>query len=86
MIALNGFTATENRIVELLSDGRPHRREEIHALLSDNLAALPAIQVHISNIRKKIKLRGEDILCTLVNRQIHYQHVVLLYSGNDGRT
>lgn len=81
MAGSNGrFTATEKKIIDVLSDGLPHRREELHACLPDELGDRINLNLHISNIRKKIVGRGEDIVCQLRNRRIHYRHVRMLHS------
>lgn len=77
---VNGFTPTEKRILELLSDGRPHKRQEVHACLDDDLASLKSITPHISRIRRKINTQGEEIVCVARERSYYYQHVRLLYS------
>ena len=82
----NGFTPTESRILDLLKDGLPHRREELHALLDDDLAELSAVQRHVSTIRKRLNLKGQDILCVARGYTYSYQQVRLLCSANDGRT
>ena len=82
----NGFTPTEHRMLELLSDGLRHTREELHACLFDDLAELASIQPHICRIRKRLVGRGEDILCVARNQTYFYQHVRLLCSPNDGRS
>jgi len=78
MTESNGYTRTEKKIVNLLSDGLPHTREEVHDCLWDEEAPLTAIQMHISRIRAKIRPRGEEIVCELRHRTIHYRHVRLL--------
>jgi hypothetical protein len=85
MSGVNGFTPTERRMLELLKDGKPHRREELHSCLQDDLADLSAIQPHISNIRKRIRNLGEEIVCEFYQRSLHYRHVRLLSSPYDGR-
>ncbi len=74
------FTPTQTRMLEVLSDGEPHSRQELHACLYDNdpQASLSNINNHITAIRAKIKPLGESILCVLVARQPHYRHVKLL--------
>ena len=85
--AQNGrLTPTQTRMMEVLRDGMPHDREELHACLDDNLSALTAIQPHLTYIRKVIRIRGEDVLCVLHGRRIKYQHVRVMYSPYDGRT
>jgi DNA-binding response OmpR family regulator len=73
------LTPTQRRILELLSDGAPHSRVEIHKCLWDDMGALSNIQVHISALRKIVRLDGEDILCVIFNRTVHYRHVKLLH-------
>ena len=82
----NGYTPTEKRIINLLSDGRAHSREEIHELLEDELSPLSAINYHITNLRSKVKGRGLIILCVSVRRNLRYQLVRELSSPYDGRT
>jgi DNA-binding CsgD family transcriptional regulator len=71
----NGFTKTETAILALLSDGERHTRGEIHGCLSDDLATDSAVKFHLSNIRQKLRQRGEDILCELSYRKIFYRHI-----------
>lgn len=80
----NGFTATEQRIIDLLSDGMPHTKEEIHGRLWDEMAEVRAITFHISNIRAKLRPRGQDIICEFNRRRIYYRHIRLLASSYDG--
>ena len=82
---LNGFTRTEQRMVEILEDGKRHTREELLESCRDELASMDTLYVHISNIRRKIPA-GQDILCVFRERRMHYQWVRLLHSPNDGRT
>lgn len=72
-----GYTATHRRILELLSDGKPHTRKEIHALLWDPLSKLAAIKGHISLLRKLLP-PGQAIICELIGYSINYRHVNLL--------
>ena len=74
------WTLTEKKMLDVLRDGRPHSRQELHGCLHDDLGPLRNINQHISNLRRKIRERGEMIVCELVNRRIHYRHVKLLKS------
>ena len=82
----NGFTPTERKMLSVLRDGLPHKRDELHKCLDDDMAQLSAIQPHISRIRRRLEPLGETILCVLHMRAIHYQQVRMISSGNDGRT
>jgi hypothetical protein len=76
------FTAIQQRMIAVLSDGRPHTRKELHACLWDEKAKLSSICFHLSLIRSKLRTQGQDILCEWYNKSFHYRHVRLL-SGDD---
>jgi len=82
----NGFTKIETRIMSLLSDGMPHRRDEVLDCLGDKLAELSALHAHMTRIRKKINPKGESILCVISGHRYCYQLVKLVSSSYDGRT
>jgi len=79
------FTPTEKKMLEILSDGRPHRRKELHACCGPS-SERGTVYRHVSSIRTKLKPKGENIVCVLLNRSVHYQHVRLLQSPYDGRS
>lgn len=76
----DGFTRTESDIHQLLSDGLPHSYTEIRKCLWDEMATKSVIQMHISNLRKKVQAKGMDILPQFINRVFHYRMVRLLAS------
>lgn len=80
------FTPTEQRILERLSDGRPHSVAEM-VLVVDELAAVVDLSNHVCRIRAKLLPLHQDIVCRTNGggRQFAYQHVRLLASANDGR-
>ena len=80
----NGYTPTELAILRLLSDGQAHALSELHQCLPDELSALSAVYVHVSNIRKRLRLSGQTIVCEIANRRCYYRHVVLLGNVSDG--
>lgn len=75
------FTPVERKMMRVLSDGLPHRPAELHACLNDDLAPVNAFRWHVSNLRKKLRPGGEDILCEIWNRTVHYRHVRLLVAN-----
>lgn len=81
-MAKNGFTKTQQALINLLSDGHPHTRSELHDLCGPS--SLKNVRCHLSMIRKKLP-RGEDIVCRIVNRRICYQHVRLIGSAYNGK-
>lgn len=72
------FTTTEYKLLRILSDGLPHRREELFECLPDELGPMRNVRRHLYNIRKKIERKGEDILCVFVERRICYRLVRLI--------
>lgn len=77
----NGFTKTQNAMLAVLSDGQPHTREELHKCLPDELSEMSAVRFHISNIRKVLRPKGQDIVCELKYGKIHYRHVRIISQG-----
>lgn len=78
------FTATQIKILNVLSDGMPHRFEELQACLPDDMSGIDALRTMLSRIRAKIRPRGEDIICQHLNHSHRYRHVRLLHSAADG--
>ena len=78
------FTPTQQLIMDLLSDGEPHKRAELLNAI-DPLCTPNTLQTHLSNIRKVIRPSGEDVVCELRERGIWYRRVRLLASAYDGK-
>ena len=81
------WTPTQQRLLERLSDGRPHRLDELQTLLWDDMTTKGTLAVHICNLRKRLRPRGEDIVCEIggaYNMYRYYRHVRLLASPNTG--
>ena len=73
----NHFTPTQRLLLDVLADGRPHSRKELHGCF-DVLADVKRVRDTISLMRAKLRPKGEDIVCELRRRQIWYRHVRLL--------
>ena len=69
---------TQKRILRLLQDGKPHKRDELLACLDDKLAGYRNLQPHLVGIKKVLRPTGEDILCVYLQSTFWYQHVKLL--------
>ena len=76
------YTPTEQRIIDLLSDGLPHTRADVIKCLKDHLADFNTLAVHMFNLRRKVRPCGQDILLVYRKGGYHYQYVILL-SGKD---
>ncbi len=87
------FTKTQQKILDILADGLPHLRKELWACCpsvqgmdeaSIKEFARNRTNVHLMNIRSKLRLVGQDIVCEVVNRRLSYRHVKLLRpNGSD---
>lgn len=61
MATNNGFTPTEKRIMDVLSDWKPHtQRELLNAV--DAEADNNTLAAHITNIREKLAPKARDIV------------------------
>lgn len=80
------LTPTEQRIIDLLSDGYPHHRLDLMKLLDDDMTSWKTLAVHVYNIRRKIRPTGRDVITELVNPRAHphYRLVRLLGSACNG--
>lgn len=79
------FTPLEQRLIDSLSDGKPHCQKELIKAVDDTgLMSVNQLRVYLCGLRKKLP-EGQAILSTIVNRKRSYQHVRLLNSPYDGR-
>jgi DNA-binding response OmpR family regulator len=71
------FTATEQRILKVLADGRPHTVDELLACLEDSQAELNALLIHIFRIRRKMRPHDQHIRTLLATKDYPtaYVHV-----------
>jgi hypothetical protein len=73
------WTPTQQRILDVLSDGRPHDRDELLKCLWDDLSGGGALRQQVYLIRSVLRAVGEDIVCEFGwRRTIRYRHVRLL--------
>ena len=76
-----GFTPTEQAILQVLSDGMSHSRAELQPCLRDELGSADNVKIHITNIRKKLRPKSEDIICQRVHlAEATYRHIRILAS------
>jgi DNA-binding winged helix-turn-helix (wHTH) protein len=74
-VSVADFTPTQRRILDVLADRMPHRREELHACLPDDLGALANLRFHLSQLRKVLRPHGQDIICQLYRNRLHYRQI-----------
>jgi len=72
------LTPTQRRMLDLLSDGKPHKKAELKNLLSDELSKVNTIQYHISLLRSHVRERGQEIVCDLNGLSVRYRLVELV--------
>lgn len=85
-ISLNGFSVTQMKLVEKLQDGMPHTQESLMlALDPEGYASKSTLKVHISDIRKILKKRGQNIVFRKESEGGMYQWVRNIIPHNDGR-
>jgi hypothetical protein len=74
-------TATQRRVLALLSDGMPHTKEQIRACLHDDMGSLDNVKVFIYYLRR-ILPPGQAIICENTGKGTRYRHVRLLTSAD----
>ena len=74
---MSSYTPTQQRILDLLSDGQPHPREELLECIDDELSNPHNLPNHLCLLRKRLPA-DHDIICQLLRNKIHYRHVRLL--------
>ena len=67
------LSPTEQRLMDLLSDGLPHTKKEMVPCLADPLGGETNVKTHLHNLRKKLLPRNEAVLCVIVGGRIKYQ-------------
>jgi len=78
---MDKHTPTQQRILDVLSDGCPHPMTELLVCLPDPVAnTRKNVAWHLVELRKKLRPVGQDILCQFLNRRLYYRHVRLLAS------
>jgi DNA-binding response OmpR family regulator len=81
------YTPTETKILKALSDGQYHCRYEILGLISNNEEDMELVADHITRMRRKMRPRGEDVICSKNpegRRGIYYRQVRLMASAQNG--
>lgn len=67
-------------MLDILADGEPHSRKELHACLPDELQALRMVADNIARIRKYLKTIDQNVLCVVTGTKLGlcYQRVKTL--------
>lgn len=59
------FTPTQQRMLDVLKDGKGHTLAELQACLDDELTEKKAVNVHLTYLRKKLRGLGRDVVAQL---------------------
>lgn len=71
----NSFTPTQQRIVDLLSDGDAHTLEEVRLCLLDTEADSNNVYFHINQLRQRLRARNKGIRTERINGMGYYRLV-----------
>ncbi len=71
----NGWTAIQEKLLDLLSDGISHQRSELLACIGDDLATPNALQAHLTRMRLKLRPIGNNVVCEIHDSRIYYRLV-----------
>lgn len=83
-MSVNGFTPVQSRIMAVLSDGQAHLKQELFECMENPLNNPDTLWSHISQLRKHLRPKGQDIICEYAQRRICYRHVQLIKSSSEG--
>lgn len=72
------FSPTERKIFELLRDGDKHTKSEIKETFSDHLCSDNTLRVHIHAINRKIRSKGQEVVCIRKNWTSYYRWVRII--------
>lgn len=78
------FTPVQRKMLAVLSDGRPHKKTELHRCLYDELGESDNVFFHLSRMRKHLRPAGQDIICELYRGALYYRHIRLLAPASAG--
>jgi len=85
MVSVADLTKTQKKILELLSDGDRHHKNDMIRDLGKQDSEDPGklLRVHITNLRKILNPIGQDIVCQRYNRSLYYRWVRLIGSNSN---
>lgn len=77
------FTPTQRRLLEALQDGLGHSSKDLLGALNDTQADLNLLRVHLTLLRKRLRPRGQDVVCELRSGCAYYRWTRYVMSSND---
>lgn len=74
----NGFTPTQKKIMDLLSDRQSHHRDELRSCILDEYSNnLNNLAVHLSHLRTRLAARRQTVACEQYSGKIYYRLIDL---------
>jgi hypothetical protein len=83
MSAPPDLTQTEQRFYDKLSDMMAHPVSELIALLPHDLGENNNVHYHISNLRRKVRRKAQDVFSSRNNGTTYYVLSRLVYSSDE---
>ena len=86
----NGYTPTQEAMLNVLADGFRHTREELYAVLPYELSrervegARNCLKQHLFNLRARLGLGGQTIVCEYYGGRYMYRWIRLLVQIDGG--
>lgn len=83
---MESYTPMQHDLLMLLSDGKPHTKDEIreHVRGFDDYTPNYSIHYLIHALRKKLAAKSQDIVCVVTHGTLRrYQQVRKLHGEND---
>ena len=77
------LTPTQQRLMDVLQDGKPHTKEELLAVMIDPLTDVRVMQIHLSNLRKRLRPNGLDVFSVSTKGWEHRYRLVRLVGSPD---
>ena len=77
------LTKTQQLLMDVLQDGKPHTKEELLAVMIDPLSSIDMVKLHICLLRKKLRPNGHDVLLDRKGYTNRYRLVRLVGSVDE---
>lgn len=76
------LSETEKILFDLLSDGQPHRVQELLDALPNDMTERNVLHNHISNLRRKLLRANEDVIAQSFGKYVGYRRIKVLTPDN----
>jgi hypothetical protein len=84
VMELRQLPPVQQRMVLVLRDGLPHKRDELQACLQDELAHPKAVIVQLCKLRKVLRTQGLDVVCRAFGGRSYHRFQLVRLVNQDG--